>query len=301
MSASLGIIFLYLTVASTMFLFHKRYRTSSFKISSPSLQIIEANKLGVKKPTITAIDVLCLTASVAAFLHTAIDLRWVYGRQNDYGCNLAMKTKVTTFGISLSIVYLVLWMRQRIFYKDPRLNHLSSKLILVISWSIGIFLGLSALSLLLLSVVLVNYEGTAIGCLHIDIYMMSQIQLYVFVACTTCLNIFLLCLFVYPFVRHFKSMKNAGNDGNIKSVINLIKRASIATTVIVITDFALVAIIAILVDISGTVLWFLYDLRLIINIVCLLSSFPDWRRRILPCQNTRTKRRSTTEIVTVFI
>lgn len=63
------------------------------------------------------ISTVNIIAAVCAFLRTGIDMRFFYGRDNDYGCTVSIIYETLTQTFSLLTAYYVLWLRQRVFYQ----------------------------------------------------------------------------------------------------------------------------------------------------------------------------------------
>ena len=84
---------------------------------------------------------------------------------HDY-CNAIVKVKVVLTSFGLYCTYGFLWMRQRFFYAEPAIEHLSRPLIRALSWS---SLGLLTLALLIANALFLMtrfYQMTERGCFN---------------------------------------------------------------------------------------------------------------------------------------
>lgn len=228
------------------------------------------------------IVLMCVFATTTGFLRVGFDLRWVFGRDKDFECNIALKFKFVTNGLSILAVYLVLWLKQRIFYEDPKLKHLSSKFIRFLSWSVGIVFVIFVILGTALSVYAKMYEGTPYGCLSAA--QSSSDAFNIILLCTApFFQVCLLGLLVYPMIKHYRTTKP--NTGSTKhegtSVIDLIKRSTITSAICIGTDL-LVAVIDVFLGPYGTINIFIYDINIVVDNFFLIHSFPDWRQRLMP-------------------
>lgn len=237
---------------------------------------------------------LCIFASFTSFLRSGIDLRLVYGYHDNFGCDLSIKFKVVTASISMLAFYLVLWMRQKIFYQDRRLKQLSSCFITAFIWMVltllvsGNIIGIGLFT---------NnyYEARSVGCRTIP-GKLNKIRWYFLVTVTVVYQICILSLFVYPLVKHRQKMRRMRSvrisyTAEIR-LITLIKRTAVIATIGISTDI-LSAIIMLSVKSSGSFSNRLYDINNVINVVSVVFVFGDWRDRLMPW---RLKRRQTSRM-----
>lgn len=225
---------------------------------------------------------MCIFASVTAFLRAGLDLRLVYGRHDDMGCNWSLKIKIVTYGLSLFTDYLVLWLRQRIFYEDPRLSLFGSKIVRTISWFMAAILILSGIPAMFLFVYGVNYVGSPVGCLAVNSDNIVVIRYISFVVGTTFFQICCLSLFIYPLIKHYQIMKVLGMECHARnSVIVLVKRTAVTASLCMVTDVLSVLTVLFLGDV-GSISILIYDINIVMNILCVIFSFADWRQRFAP-------------------
>lgn len=277
LTVPLGLIALYIIGSQIAYLILRKNRNKITNI--PRCYTAEDAKESERHAYI--ISLLCIIAAFTAFLRVGIDLRLIYGVHDNFGCDISIKFKVVQYASSLFAIYLVLWMRQRLFYRDPRLKHLSSKFIQTLSWNMGFILlasGLVAIGIFLLGV---RYKATSVGCRTIP-GPLNKTRWIVLGTGTVLFQICFLCLFLYPLGKHQQDMKRFGRtQGQGNPVIKLVKRATVITIICILTDMVTVAVI-LFIDKNGMQSTRIYGINLVINVVCLIFSFPDWRERLMP-------------------
>lgn len=291
----LGLITLYLTTTQIAYLILKK---SSF---TKTTQGSEASTNSRPKTTkiddrqAIAIALMCILVELMAFLRVTIDLRLFYGRHDTYGCNLSIKFKVVTSSIGLTAFYLVLWLRQRIFYKDPRLKHLSSRFTQVVSWGISIILvGTSLVGAAVFSFG-VRYVATPVGCRVVQSEL-SVARWILLSSGTVVFQICLLALFIHPLVKHYRTMRQIRNpDKRANPVVKLVVRSTVISLISIISDIISVVIIFYAPN-SASYSNRLYDINVVINVVSLIFAFPDWRERLMPWR--MAKKEAVNEVTT---
>lgn len=286
LAAPLALLLLYITFAQIAHLIiqdihlsRKRNRKPSTRSSRGSNKSHEAK---TEEDNSTFINLVFLFASVCAFLRVGIDLRLIFGRENDFGCDLSLKFKILTYAVSIMAVHFTLWLRQRIFYKDVRLKHLSTRLVRTISWTMGVVLIITGTLIIVSFLIGVRYTGSPSGCVVTRINIFADLR-WIFVGVGTLFfQICFLGLFIYPLVRHHRNTKLLTGDiaGN-NPIMELIRRVTFLTSIAVISGVLIVVIAAMLPDVESIDL-LLYDIDNVVNIVCLLLSFSNWRERMMP-------------------
>lgn len=248
--------------------------------------------------------IICIFSSGTGFLRVGIDLRLVYGREDDFGCNLAVRFDVITFQLSILASYFVFWLKQRMFYQNSRLKHLSSGLTRALSWLMLVFMMLCFIVSISCFLFGITYEGTPLGCKVVVVNIMGERRWILLIVSTVIYQTSCLILFIYPLARHHRNFnnkkasrssmsgKNNSNPGyGRNSVIKLVKRAAITTIICIGTDL-LCAVITPFLGKVGSADVLLYDVDIVTNSLCLIFSFPDWKMKLMPW---RIKRRKGTE------
>lgn len=261
-------------------------KMGSYRRKSSTVSSTGRSNTSVNEKHATAITGMCLFASIMALLRVAIDLRLVLGHHDNFGCDISIKFKVVAYGISIFTIYLVLWVRQRIFYADPRLKHLSSKFIRSVSWLMVFFLLISGLGAIVLFLIGAEDIGTPLGCRTVATNFSPEIRYAILIAFTVVFQVCFLGLFIYPLVKHYQSTRmpeNAHDRDN--PIIKLVKRATTIAILCMLTDVISV-IIAIFIGSDGSASILLYDVNIVVNLSFLILSFPDWRMRLMPWRLT---------------
>ncbi|XP_077966340.1 uncharacterized protein LOC144419946 [Styela clava] len=220
-------------------------------------------------------------AAISGLLRSGFDFFWVLKRFKDFSCQFSSKFKIAAYALFLLIVYLILWLRQRIFYQHPQLKHLSSRTIKILSWTMSIVLVIGVFFTGVLYLVTAIYIGTPIGCQVVK-NSWTSIRYYVLIIVTVFFQVCLLGLYSYPLIQHKRTSRSISQKKNL--VIPLIRRAEIAAGCCVATDVA-IALIFLRPIWNGQVVTLstlLYDVNNIVNLIAAIFAFPNWRNRLMP-------------------
>lgn len=288
----LALLDLYIIASQTAYLILKKKSQQRERIANGKRRTEGASRSNMRYSMF--ILPLCIFAAVFAFVRVGFDLRLIYGRNDSYWCTATIKMKTVGYALSLLAVYLVLWIRQRIFYNDVRLKHMSSKFIRAISWFISILFVTSGLTTLTLFLVSGEYLGTPYGCLSLE-GRLDNIRYKLLITSTVFFQFFFLSLFIYPLVKHQKTMKHFSAESKENPIVKLIMRATVSTSICIVTDAACLAIATPL-DRYGSAQILVYDVNIVINVVSLIVSFADWRERFMPWRLNKTIKKTETDI-----
>lgn len=284
-SIPFALIALYIFLAQIAYYTRKNFNVKSTRTARTETEMSSGAvtiRVHVNDRHAKSIIALFIFASISAFGRIFFDFRLVFGRGDDFGCNFAIKWKQTAYGISLATIYSVLWVRQRIFYEDPRLNHLSSKFTRVVSLAIYVVLISAITATLLLYIVGIEYSGSPIGCMYDTKTVISTARRFILIGVKTFFQVILLGLFLYPLAKHYRSMKVIKMSPERGLVmLRLVKRASITTAICIFVDIVSIVISFLLPNVSSYRL-LLFDANLIVNLLCVIFSFPDWKPKLMP-------------------
>lgn len=286
----LGLITLYLLGAQVGYLVMTKRKGKSRRASN----LRRRNSVSQINEHFDAIVIMCIFASLGALARVSIDPRNIYGHDNDFGCYFSAAYEFVAYLLCVTAIYSVLWLRQRIFYRDPRLQNLSSKFVRLLSWLMIIFLVSTAIGAIILFLISSTQEGSPIGCLTIPTDVDPKYR-FLPIVLVVLYQALLLGLFIYPLIKHQQSI-NALNTSTERRnpMITLIKRATVTSVACILTDTASGLLLLVLK--SGDPLGKLfYDVNLVINVICLIFSFPDWRKRLMPWR-IKTEIRGETQI-----
>lgn len=295
-----ALLALYLTITQIFFSIRKQKaimpgrRISSSSTSASNRQ----SSANASQQHVLVLNLLLIFSSFCALCRAGIDFRLAYGRFNDFGCDLAIKFKLAFYALGIIASYMVLWLRQRIFYQNPRLVHLSSRFVRFLSWSMSIFIivGLSSTAVLFFAVG--KYLGTPQGCVVQESFV-TKIRWYILIISTTFFQIALMSLFIYPLIKHHLSLKSIKISSNQKNpIIPMIKRSTIMAALCIGTDLFSAFIVVIRKQEVVTMSTFLYDVNIVMNVFFVILSFPDWKLRIMPWNMTQYESQTTEESAT---
>lgn len=265
----LSIVPLYMTLSLPVYVWNKRKRRVK---GITSLDGKYAN----------AIDLLCFLSALSTFLRIGLDLELIIGKDTDRKCAVSMGMKNILYIIALTSLYTILWLRQKVFYSCSSLKHLRSKTISFCSWFVLVFFCVGAAFILSMYITTATYMSTDCGCVRHD---RAKIMKYVGgLAGTVISQLILLMLVIFPLLNRepvarrldFSSARKRGT-----LVKAFVKRATIATVVCIVSDCVS----------SGLGIAFgkyevyklVFEINLIINLLSVVISFPDWQDRVLPC------------------
>lgn len=278
LSLPFALICLYLTGSQIAFLIKKGLDKRKANVTA-GRSYSGKRSTNARQVNAITITIMCIIAAFSAAVTIGFDFTLFLG-QNDYGCELTRKFVVTAQGINSIAVYSALWLRQRVFYQDPKLNHLSSKFVRILSWSIVLIFITASFCCLGFSLFLVRYIGTPYGCINPDTRVTVFNLLILQLVSTMFFQVIFLALFIYPLLKHHQSMKAANTEQGRNPVIKIVKRVIIITIICVVTDVMCIFIVYFL-D-KTTRLRFTLSINVFINVISVILSFSDWKMRVMP-------------------
>lgn len=303
LAAPLALICLYVTGTQLTYFVKKKYGSQAFhdgvSDSTGSFQSGRSSAKDDKCPT--RIIAMSIFASFTGFLTIGIDFRLFFGRNDDFGCEFSKKYRSFVQGLNIVGIYLVLWMKQRTFYEDPRLKHLSSKFTRILSVFIAVLLAVAVLGTYVLFAVGVEYVGSPYGCLIRGVIAgVTTLRNVILIVGTIFFQLCFLGLFLYPLIKHQMNIRIAKPLNEQNRIIKLIKRSTILTAVCIVSDL-LSAITVIFVDDRGSVKVLVYDIDIVINVISVILCFVDWRDRVMPWRLKAAGANRVVEIETVTL
>lgn len=220
-----------------------------------------------KKSKEGTIAILLVIASALIFI---VGIIQVLRRQVVSNRTIIERTIIYTIGIGLyiiviTIVYTVIWLRQRIIYNSPALSHLTNKYSRFLSKYLIIIL-----------VITPPVEGVVIGVvINLQICTgncITQLFYSLIIPGTLFVQVTLLSLLIHPLLKHH--MTNAITD---KKYISLMRRIVVITVICLISD-----VTSILID-QNWIGYIPLQVNLIINLVCVIVPTTNWKSRLWPC------------------
>ena len=155
-----------------------------------------------------------------------------------------------------------------------------SKVLLFVNVSALPFLFLMIISNLFLFLSAPAYTSAGCGCKPEQSTESNTIKWIVLFSCTTAFQAILLFSFVYPLCMHRKKMLDDGVDH--KFILSVVKRAAIVAGFCIACDL-LNSVFAIVY--SGQTVYvnnIVFSSTLIVNVVGVIASFADWRKKLFP-------------------
>lgn len=280
-TAPISVIALYVCTTQILFCIAKS-TTWERKMNPNNLRLQRQNSDGDIEITYASVlNSMSAFATTCAFLRAAVDFRLVLSDHSDFGCDISMKFKLACHIAALLCVYLILWLRQRIFYHHPRLKHLTSKFVRFVSLMMSIVIICGLLLTLALFVGAGKYEGTSHGCEVINGPLVKT-RWIVLISCTVMFQICLLSLFIYPLIKHTSTMQRSRTATKVRRdmIMSLVKRAAATSTLCMLSDVLSTVLVVFTRERIINLTSFIYDVNIIVNGFCMVMSFPDWKQRL---------------------
>ncbi|XP_076823070.1 uncharacterized protein LOC143469304 [Clavelina lepadiformis] len=281
-AAILTVIAFYLVVALSIFEVRSRRKVDQGKKKGFGQKLLDFSSKGS----------LCLVAVIFAFIRCLceqIELR--LGRKSDLACLIYLHQLVEVFHLALTSLYLILWTRQLKMYRHRALRHLGSPFLRAIS--VLVLFGILGTSIASAASYLSTFTmiSSPVGCVYDLSYpngVPSSLPGYLLFAISFIFQSCLLALLVYPLAKHYHlqicccRVEMPPKQEKIKKTII---RLCVCTLVCVLSDLVSSALLIFLHDgISPIFFWAnIYTTNLLINIVAVVISFADWKRRLFPC------------------
>nr|XP_039257800.1 uncharacterized protein LOC120334364 [Styela clava] len=228
----------------------------------------------------SSIQFLCVFAAVMTFLRVGIPLEEMLQNENTTDCFIAFEFRVITYGLALSSLYIILWMRQRVFYWSPALSDLTSPIVRFLSFSMPVIISLGCIGTIILVNITEKSVGTRLGCAVVKNPFNRLSWIFKGVAFCIMQGI-LLSLLIYPLLKHRKAMR-ATVSNETTQIDFLIKRVLITTVICVCAD-TITNLVGFAYRRDLTLVHhFIYDININIDLVAVLCSFKDWREKLFP-------------------
>ena len=192
--------------------------------------------------------------------------------------------------IGTCLVYVFLWLRQRIFYTLPQLKALSNNCVKIFSTAILVVWFLYFAVLITCYFVFVRYKFSFFhGCETVDKNANDAI-LYIkisWVIMTVLMEISLLGLFIFPLLKREIWRKKHINGSNSTSVLLMrVKKATKLTSITALSDIvAFVLSIAI----GGFISIAVFNLSMLVNLLAAIGCYDHWKSLLWPSKAAQSK------------
>ena len=280
--ACLTVISLYLTVALSIF--ECRYNGNRNEPKESDWKTKVENFLSS--------GTLCLVAVIITLIRCfceQIELR--LGTVSNIACRIYQHQLSEVYHLALTSLYLLLWIRQLKLYRHRALKHLSSPLLRFISYTVMLgILGSSAASLISYMVTF-TLKASSRGCVY-DVSLQdgppSSLPGILLFAIAVVFQTSLLGLMVYPLIKQYEvhicgeTSDKAKKYQNVRKTIN---RLSICTAICILSDGISSYLLVFVNDGTSPISFWanIYTVNLLFNIIAVVCSFADRKRRLFPC------------------
>lgn len=227
------------------------------------------------------LNILCTCAGVMVCLRVGLPLNQLVKIYVDWQCVAIMEYRIITFGIAFSLLYTILWIRQRAFYWCPALHDLSTRPVKIFSMATPFIIWPGCIA----SIVIVNfserYYTTEYGC-AIERTSLNTFGWVFRGVAFSLMQCNLLALFLYPLHRHRIMVKRAALTQRTDSIDGLITRSIITTIICIVMDTASMLIGLLLQRELAIVPHFVYDVNLVVDTLAVFWSFSNYAERLFP-------------------
>ncbi|XP_078486567.1 uncharacterized protein LOC144745001 [Ciona intestinalis] len=229
-------------------------------------------------------EIMTVVAVLASFLSAVFVLLQLYfGSLSEVFCRAGFFVYLLLYNISMDSLYAILWLRQRGFYTSGPMKGMYSSRLRWFSKFIFFFVLITTAASTLMFNLTVTYTSASLGCMICKKYLPQWIGLIVVLANRVLMQSLLLSLVLYPLLKALKVRKVfTQNDARLES---LIVRLATSTGFCVFFDIAFILGAVLSMEFTGseTITEILYSASMIVCNICVLASFPDWRKRLLVC------------------
>ena len=225
--------------------------------------------------------ILCLCSAAFALLRYVFDMVEILEIKFAFSpCAWVRHVKLLMLTGSAVCSYLVLWLRQRLFYNTPALKHLSNKITKICSFAAVIFMAASASVPVAIYLAISTYVRAEVGCLLVSNQVWEWIPGVLYYVLVLIFQFMLISLFIYPQWKHHKDQSSIVEN---KDLIPLIKRVGNAAIVAVTTTSASGLLSLALLELPyDEWLHLLVGLDILVNLLSVIFSFRDWKKRLAP-------------------
>uniref|UniRef100_H2YQW7 G-protein coupled receptors family 3 profile domain-containing protein n=1 Tax=Ciona savignyi TaxID=51511 RepID=H2YQW7_CIOSA len=230
---------------------------------------------------------LCLAASFLLLWRVAAEFVEIrHGEDSRLVCRHGREFKTLLQSVIISCIYLVLWIRQRGFYKMEALARLSNPIIRGLSFSVVIIMAITSVSTVVLYFVSRAYTNSARGCVVEWSTIWKLLPGIIYFVSTFLFQIILLGLMINPIYQHIRTLNTTGisfNRSEPSKEIILVKRVTTATAIAITTDIICgIVSVFVLTNTYGSSRQLVYDIDMLVSLIVVICSFSDWRTRLVP-------------------
>ena len=137
------------------------------------------------------------------------------------------------------------------------------------------------------------YTNMPCACQAVQAKENNLVKWAVLVACTTAFQFTLLFTFIYPLHLHRKKMLNCQTDQ--RSIIPVVKRASVVAGVCVVSDLLNSGFAIAYKGETVYINHIVFSCNLIVNLMGVIFTFANWREKLLPCRKKKDHKETSTK------
>lgn len=211
-------------------------------------------------------------------------------------CRAMMVTSRIVYNIAICLTYVHLWLRQRMFYTREELKHLRNKLIEFVDWLVlALILACSAVLAFVAFIPggetpQITYHQNQCTVFEYN----SKLIVHVYAGLAVTFQLALVALYIYPIIiqkLHQRKEKIDPIKATSSRTVNVypalwsgIRRSFVLTVIIIVTDAVVSTLVWILTkkypSLMSSIIA-LNDVNLIINVICAICTFRNWRKIVL--------------------
>ena len=211
-------------------------------------------------------------------------------------CSALIAISDMTLTIGTCLVYVFLWLRQRIFYTLPQLKALSNICVKIFSTAILVVWFLYFAVLITCYFVFVHYEFNFFhGCQTVNKNAYDAIFYIIisWVIMTVLMEISLLGLFISPLLKQESWRKK--NIKKSKSTSILLMRVKKATKLTLITALSDIVAFVLSFVVNGAITTAVFNLNMLVNLLAVIGCYDHWKSLVFPCKAAQSKSDSITD------
>ena len=188
-----------------------------------------------------------------------------------------------SYSLGNGLVYLFLWLRQKVFYIHPSLKILNGRWVKIFSNGIMVIWSLFCFSLIFVYFTRVKHHfNEYVGCLiseeSFDAFLILILS---FLIVASFMQVVLLGLFVYPILKQ-SSWRNRQNNVSNSCLMRRVKKAVILASICLATDFLSLVLVLSFYEKNVNVETFGFSVNVVVNHVITVACFDNWKQIIWP-------------------
>ena len=247
-----------------------RRNTSNLSLSNFGSALKNQNLDAMNLLVAFTVTLRCLHETIHAFIQPFSD---VY-------CTVFLRLHIILYGLAVAAVYIFLWMRQRNIYNHPVVSY-DLPCAKVLSVTVILLMVASVTATVVIFFLTRNYRLDNGSCVVQPVFKIYSIVPWIVLAAFAIIfQLILMVMFIYPLLHHRRMMNGSAANRPTDQYDAMMKRIAIAAGICVASDiFAVIVTFFTNVRVSN----FIYDVNLVVDLICVCCSFTDWKKRLFFC------------------